>query len=669
MTALLFQTLLLMVPAFFVGAALACGLRKLLSPAEARVPAATRTPVRAAAGPVDPLPQYATRDIAPGPVAAKPPTTTSAAVPTAAVAANRFDEALKGRATVAPTAVAEPPEAPAATAPVVKVLEPAMRPAPPPPAAPKSPVPAVPSGAPVSAATIASAAAAAAAAAAAVAQQAKAAAAEPFVTQTQTVEQAAKPVAKPVGGPVPSAVPAAAATTASTPATLPAAASPATTSDDLTRISGIDEAIAEKLHKLGVTRFSHIAGWYKSDVASTSRSLGLDGRVEQENWIEQAQILASGGETYYSGRRAQTSATESGLSAAASTGASDKPAAANPAPAEAAAAPLASGRSEAKLSGAAAAASAAIAAAAASASQPRVHERAAFSTSPAARDGGVVVPPPAPTTTPPPVVEPKAVAAAPGAASAPDDAAPATPVRPAMAPTRDVLQRIGGINAEIERLLAAQNVTRYGQIANWGTAELERFDRLLGSQGRISRENWVEQAQVLSKGGDTAHSREYDRRNAEVHRDAVARPKSITDAIRNNAGAGSGNRADIVGLRSVKSEAYRTDAATASAAAAAAAAGSAKVVRSAEIDDLKRIRGIGVLIEKRLNSVGVVSYDQVADWTTDDIDRVSASLDFKGRIERENWVEQARILAAGGQTEFSRRVDRGEVETSKPKPS
>ena len=65
------------------------------------------------------------------------------------------------------------------------------------------------------------------------------------------------------------------------------------------------------------------------------------------------------------------------------------------------------------------------------------------------------------------------------------------------------------------------------------------------------------------------------------------------------------------------------------------------------------------------NSLGIVSYAQIADWTTVDIDRVSASLDFKGRIERENWVEQARILAAGGQTEFSRRVDRGEVETSK----
>ena len=239
-----------------------------------------------------------------------------------------------------------------------------------------------------------------------------------------------------------------------------------------------------------------------------------------------------------------------------------------------------------------------------------------------------------------------------------------------MAPVRDNLQRIGAINGEIEKLLSAQGVTRYTQIAGWGSSEIERFDRLLGSQGRIARENWVEQAQILAKGGDTAPSRDYDRRNSDVSRDTAARPKSITEAIRANAGSAPVSRPDISGLRSVRSEAYRppvVDAATAAAAAAAASVGSAKVVRSAEIDDLKRIRGIGVLIEKRLNSVGIVSYGQIADWTTDDIDRVSATLDFKGRIERENWVEQARILSAGGQTEFSRRVDRGEVETSKPK--
>ncbi len=71
------------------------------------------------------------------------------------------------------------------------------------------------------------------------------------------------------------------------------------------------------------------------------------------------------------------------------------------------------------------------------------------------------------------------------------------------------------------------------------------------------------------------------------------------------------------------------------------------------------------MIEKRLNALGVASYEQIANWTAADIERISEQLDFKGRIERENWVEQARILASGGHTEFSRRVDKGDVETSK----
>ena len=66
-------------------------------------------------------------------------------------------------------------------------------------------------------------------------------------------------------------------------------------------------------------------------------------------------------------------------------------------------------------------------------------------------------------------------------------------------------------------------------------------------------------------------------------------------------------------------------------------------------------------IEKKLNSMGITAYEQVANWTRADIDRISQVLDFKGRIERENWIEQARILASGGQTEFSRRVDRGDA--------
>lgn len=112
------------------------------------------------------------------------------------------------------------------------------------------------------------------------------------------------------------------------------------------------------------------------------------------------------------------------------------------------------------------------------------------------------------------------------------------------------------------------------------------------------------------------------------------------------ADAGGGSRPDLAGLRSVRSESLR---------------GEDVDYSRAGLDDLKRIRGIGVLIEKKLNSLGIVSYEQVANWATADIERISELLDFKGRIERENWIEQARILASGGQTEFSRRVDRGEV--------
>ncbi len=235
--------------------------------------------------------------------------------------------------------------------------------------------------------------------------------------------------------------------------------------------------------------------------------------------------------------------------------------------------------------------------------------------------------------------------------------APTAAVVPSPAPSslvgsgRDNLQRIGGINAEIEKLLHVQGVTRYGQIAQWDALAIDRFDRLLGYQGRIKRENWIEQAQILAKGGDTAYSRETDRRSQSAQKpgEGIPRPARLAEAIRENEPRDQPQRTpDLSGLRSVRSEAFRpSDAASGS-----------RNARSTVPDDLKRIRGIGVLIEKKLNSMGITSYDQIANWSAGDIDRVSHVLDFKGRIERENWVEQARILASGGQTEFSRRADR-----------
>lgn len=63
-------------------------------------------------------------------------------------------------------------------------------------------------------------------------------------------------------------------------------------------------------------------------------------------------------------------------------------------------------------------------------------------------------------------------------------------------------------------------------------------------------------------------------------------------------------------------------------------------------DDLKKIKGIGKVMEGKLNALGVTSFAQLAAFRQADIDRVDATLEsFKGRIERDRWVEQAAELA------------------------
>jgi len=85
--------------------------------------------------------------------------------------------------------------------------------------------------------------------------------------------------------------------------------------------------------------------------------------------------------------------------------------------------------------------------------------------------------------------------------------------------------------------------------------------------------------------------------------------------------------------------------------------------RGGKADDLKEISGIGVKIEETLNELGVYHFDQIANWTKANVDWVNEHLlVFKGRIEREKWVEQAKKLARGEQTEFSKRVKNGEID-------
>ncbi|RVA47146.1 ABC transporter, partial [Mesorhizobium sp. M7A.F.Ca.CA.004.11.1.1] len=86
--------------------------------------------------------------------------------------------------------------------------------------------------------------------------------------------------------------------------------------------------------------------------------------------------------------------------------------------------------------------------------------------------------------------------------------------------------------------------------------------------------------------------------------------------------------------------------------------------RGGKADNLTRIKGIGTVNEKKLNDHGIFHFDQIGAWKKADVEAAEAYLAFDGRIAREEWVKQARLLGQGKDTEFSRRVDAGKVATS-----
>jgi len=114
-------------------------------------------------------------------------------------------------------------------------------------------------------------------------------------------------------------------------------------------------------------------------------------------------------------------------------------------------------------------------------------------------------------------------------------------------------------------------------------------------------------------------------------------------------------------------EAPKAEAVEAPAAAVATASVGRKpepmsAPRDGKADDLKQIKGVGPKLEKLLHSMGFYHFDQIAGWSADEVAWVDENLEgFKGRVSRDGWIAQAKTLAAGGETEFSKRVDEGDV--------
>ena len=96
-------------------------------------------------------------------------------------------------------------------------------------------------------------------------------------------------------------------------------------------------------------------------------------------------------------------------------------------------------------------------------------------------------------------------------------------------------------------------------------------------------------------------------------------------------GAGSATAVAVTAAKPAKKADKKAEAAPAQAAAGA--------------DDLKELSGVGPALEKKLIEAGVTSFAQIAAWTEADIAEFDEKLNFKGRIEREGWVDQAKKLA------------------------
>ncbi|MET3601953.1 NADH-quinone oxidoreductase subunit NuoE [Martelella mangrovi] len=71
-------------------------------------------------------------------------------------------------------------------------------------------------------------------------------------------------------------------------------------------------------------------------------------------------------------------------------------------------------------------------------------------------------------------------------------------------------------------------------------------------------------------------------------------------------------------------------------------------------DDLKMMSGVGPKIEKLLNDIGIYKFEQIAAWTPGECAWVNESLKLGGRIERDEWVRQAGVLAKGGIEEYEK---------------
>ncbi len=230
---------------------------------------------------------------------------------------------------------------------------------------------------------------------------------------------------------------------------------------------------------------------------------------------------------------------------------------------------------------------------------------------------------------------------------------------------RDNLQRIRGIGPQNESRLHALGIWHYAQIAAWTHENIQWVGSYLAFPGRIEREEWVAQAKVLAMGGLTPFAAKVDRGEIDKDRhDGAYLERSYADMKPSPGAAQILDNPAIAPRPAGPPEPAAMGPVEGEAAHAGKRPAGFVSPRGGKADDLKLIRGIGPQNEGRLHALGIWHFAQIAAWTHDNVLWVGSYLAFPGRIDREEWIAQAKVLASGGTTQFAARVERGEVPTS-----
>ena len=243
----------------------------------------------------------------------------------------------------------------------------------------------------------------------------------------------------------------------------------------------------------------------------------------------------------------------------------------------------------------------------------------------------------------------------------------------------DDLKKISGVASVLEKRLNGFGVYRFKQIADWEQSNVDEFSERIGFKGRVERDRWIPQcrrlydAKYLTK-IDPKLGLIYTKKPSEVNDLAEIGPITAeqADAL-NKAGiyrydqiaewdskqwaawkaklklpANAKYEDWVLGARVLSEQAKgNTRFKVPEGSSYDPQLGFVYKRKPKTQDDLKEISGVGTVLENKLHDDGVYRFEQVANWNQSQVDAFNDRLSFKGRIERDQWIMQARRLHEG----------------------